>query len=176
MTILLLFLMAYQITGQKLHEWLGVGMLLLFLIHNILNFNWYRNLFKGRYQPLRILQTILNFSILISILYLGFSGMTMSRYLFESFDFGSVSEARKMHLSASYWGFVLMSIHLGFHWSMVLGIFRKLLKGKKIPTVLIWLLRLSGVLIAVCGAICFYKADIVSYMLIRNQFVFFDFK
>ncbi|MCM1226203.1 MAG: DUF4405 domain-containing protein [Clostridium sp.] len=176
MTILLLLLMSYQITGQKLHEWLGLGMLLLFIFHNILNFKWYRNLFKGRYKPLRILQTILNFSVLISMLYLGFSGMTMTHYVFDAFDFGSISEARKIHLSASYWGFVLMSVHLGFHWSMVLGIFRKLCKVKKMPFVLIWLMRLTAVLIAGYGAVCFHKNDIVSYMFLRNQFVFFDFE
>ena len=32
MTVLLLLLMAYQITGQELHEWLGAGVLVLFLI------------------------------------------------------------------------------------------------------------------------------------------------
>lgn len=175
MTILLLFLMTYQITGQKLHEWLGSGMLLLFLIHNILNFKWYRNLQKGKYKPLRILQTIINFSIRISMLCLGFSGIAMSHYTFGFIDFGSAALARKMHLSASYWGFVLMSIHLGLHWSMVLGIFRKSLKGKKASAVLIWSMRVIALIIAGYGANCFYKADILSYMLLKRQFVFFDF-
>lgn len=47
MTALLLCLMAYQVTGQKLHEWFGTGMLVLFLLHNILNIRWYGSLFKG---------------------------------------------------------------------------------------------------------------------------------
>ena len=29
MTILLLFLMAYQVTGEQVHEWIGMGMTLL---------------------------------------------------------------------------------------------------------------------------------------------------
>ena len=37
MTALLLCLMAYQITGQALHEWFGAGMLVLLNAHNILN-------------------------------------------------------------------------------------------------------------------------------------------
>lgn len=37
MTLFLLVLMAYQITGEKLHEWFGAGMVVLFLIHNFLN-------------------------------------------------------------------------------------------------------------------------------------------
>lgn len=37
MALLLLFLMAYFITEQEIHEWLGVGMLVLFLLHHGLN-------------------------------------------------------------------------------------------------------------------------------------------
>ncbi len=35
MTVVLLVLMAFQITGQELHEWFGTGMLVLFLMHNV---------------------------------------------------------------------------------------------------------------------------------------------
>lgn len=38
MTVLLLLLMAYQVTGEAFHEYIGAGMLILFLIHNFLNF------------------------------------------------------------------------------------------------------------------------------------------
>lgn len=58
MTALLLDLMAYQITGQALHEWFGAGMFVLFIAHNILNIRWYGNLFKGKYRLLRIIQTV----------------------------------------------------------------------------------------------------------------------
>ena len=34
MTALLLLLMAYQVTGEALHEYIGAGMLILFLLHN----------------------------------------------------------------------------------------------------------------------------------------------
>lgn len=68
MTVLLLLVMAFQITGQKFHEWFGAGMLVLFLIHNILDFKWYRSLFKGKYSIIRVLQTIINFAVLFSML------------------------------------------------------------------------------------------------------------
>ena len=60
MTALLLCLMAYQVTGQKLHEWFGTGMLVLFLLHNILNVQWYGSLFKGKYTLLRTMQMLIN--------------------------------------------------------------------------------------------------------------------
>lgn len=177
MTVLLLCLMAYQITGEVLHEWFGAGMLLLFIAHNILNIRWYGNLFKGKYKPLRILQTIVNFSVLLSMLCLGYSGIVMSRHVFAALPIGgSMAAARSMHMAASYWGFVLMSVHLGMHWEMIMGMFQRLLKGRKMPSAAAWGLRLAAVLIAGYGLFCFIQKDIVSYMFLKNQFVFFDFE
>ena len=177
MTVLLLLLMAYQITGQEFHEWLGTGMLLLFLLHNILNIRWYGNLFKGKYTLLRVIQIIINFSVLASMLCLGFSGIVMSRHVFAEFPIhGPMATARTMHLAASYWGFVLMSIHLGFHWSMILGMFGRLWGREKKPSVFVWLMRSIAVFIAGYGAYCFHKNNIASYMFLKQEFVFFDFE
>ncbi|MGN0293192.1 MAG: DUF4405 domain-containing protein, partial [Lachnospiraceae bacterium] len=125
MTALLLCLMAYQITGQELHEWFGAGMLVLFILHSFLNTRWYGRLVKGKYNLLRIVQTIVNVSVLISMLCLGFSGIVMSRHVFAALPIrGPMATARSMHMAASYWGFVLMSVHLGMHWGMIMGMFR----------------------------------------------------
>lgn len=96
-------------------------MLVLFLLHNILNIRWYGSLFKGKYTLLRIMQMIINISVLISMLCLRFSGVVMSRHVFAGLSIhGPMATARTLHLAASYWGFVLISIHLGFHWRMTL--------------------------------------------------------
>lgn len=177
MTVLLLCLMGYQITGQLLHEWFGAGMLVLFIVHNILNVRWYGSLFKGKYRLLRMIQTIVNFSVLVSMLCLGYSGIVMSRHVFAPLSIhGPMATARRMHMAASYWGFVLMSFHLGMHWGMVMGMFGRLLGGGKQPGVSVWVLRLAAVLVAGYGLLCFIRKDIVSYMFLKNEFVFFDFE
>ncbi|MCM1187475.1 MAG: DUF4405 domain-containing protein [Lachnoclostridium sp.] len=177
MTVLLLLLMAYQITGQELHEWFGAGMLVLFLLHNILNIKWYGNLFKGKYKLLRVIQTVVNFSVLIAMLCLGFSGIVMSRHVFAAFSIhGPMATARTMHLAASYWGFVLMSVHLGLHWGMILGMCRKLAGGREWPQIIVWVLRGAAALTAVYGLYIFGRKNIISYMFLKQQFVFFDFE
>lgn len=149
MTVLLLLLMAYQITGQELHEWFGAGELLLFLLHNILNMKWYGNLFKGKYRLPRIIQTIVNFGVLITMLCLGFSGIVMSRHIFAALSIhGPMATARMMHLAASYWGFVLMSVHLGLHWGMILGMCRKLTGSREKLKAITWILRVMAALLA----------------------------
>ncbi len=180
MSVILLLLMAYQIVGDTLHEWFGAGMLVLFIVHNVLNIKWYGALFKGKYKPLRIFGTVLNFAVLAAILMLGYSGIVMSRHLFVFLNISKgMALARSMHLCVSYWGFVLMSLHLGFHWGMIIGmfrgVFRKLTKGKKLP-VLVWIMRVIAAAVAVYGTICFIKADIFSYMFLKNEFAFFDFE
>lgn len=176
MTALLLCLMAYQITGQALHEWFGTGMLILFIAHNLLNVRWYGSLFKGKYKPLRIVQTMINFGVLISMLLLGFSGIIMSRHVFAALPIGGpMATARRIHMAVSYWGFVLMSVHLGLHWGMIMGMLRKLSGGK--PSALpAWILRLLAAGIAIYGAVCFYQADIVSYMFLKVEFAFLDYE
>ena len=86
-----------------------------------------------------------------------------------------MATARSMHMAASYWGFVLMSLHLGMHWGMIVGMSRRLLKGRKLPGAAVWGLRLAAAVIAGYGLFCFIQKDIVSYMFLKNQFVFFNF-
>lgn len=177
MTALLLCLMAYQITGQMLHEWFGAGMLVLFVGHNILNIGWYSNLFRGKYRLLRIVQTLVNFGVLISMLCLGYSGIAMSRHVFAALPISRpMATARSMHMAASYWGFVLMSVHLGMHWGMVAGMFRRLFMGRTLSGISVWVLRPAAMLTAGYGLLCFIRKDIFSYMFLKNEFVFFDFE
>ena len=44
MTAALFFLMGYQFWGETAHEWIGAGMLVLFVVHQVLNRSWYKNL------------------------------------------------------------------------------------------------------------------------------------
>lgn len=74
---------------------------------------------------------------------------------------------------ASYWGFVLMSLHLGLHWSMMMGMAKKAVN--KSFAVRTWGLRILASAIAGYGVFAFVKREIGSYMLLKTQFVFFDF-
>ena len=116
MTILLLCLMAYQVTGEALHEWIGIGMTILVIIHQILNRKWYGALFKGKYNPYRSITTVLNILLIASFVLTAFCGMSMSSYAVPFlYGMAPVSFVRQMHLSMSHWAFVLMGLHLGMH-------------------------------------------------------------
>lgn len=175
MTIVLLMLLAYQVTGEILHEWLGTFMIISFITHNFLNIRWYGRLFKGKYQPLRVLQTVVNFSLFATMFSLAYSGVVMSNYVFSFLPINrEMALTRIMHLAASYWCLVLVGIHLGLHWSMVMGILEKISPWKK-SIVLKWFLRLLATTVAGYGIFCFCQAGIVSYMLLKAHFAFLDY-
>ncbi len=122
MTMALLFLMGYQFWGDSVHEWIGAGMFALFIAHQVCNLNWYKNLFRGRYTSMRILQCMINVLTLAAMLALMYSGITMSRHVFAFLPIqGGMAFARRLHILGSYWGYLLMSLHLGLHWGMVLN-------------------------------------------------------
>lgn len=176
MTVLLLFLMARQLTGDSAHEWLGAGMLILWIAHHILNRSWYSHLFKGKYTPIRILQTVTNFAVLLSVLGLMVSGIILSREVFGFLPVsGGIALARPLHVLSAFWGFVLMALHLGLHWNMILGMVRKATgpvtsKPRRI------LLRVAAALVAGYGLYAFLKNQFLSYMFLTSSFVFFDFE
>lgn len=174
MTIVLLLLMPYELVGQAAHEWIGIGIFILFIIHHILNGKWSQNALKGKYSPLRVWQTILVLLVLAAMIGSMVSGTILSRHALSFLPIsGGRSFARRLHMLASYWGFVLMSLHLGLHWSMMMGMAKKAVK--KSFAVRTWVLRILASAIAGYGVFAFVKREIGSYMLLKTQFVFFDF-
>ena len=174
MTVALMFLMTYEMIGQALHEWLGIGMFLLFIIHHVLNRRWFGVLLKGKYTPFRIWQTVLVVSVLLSMIGSMVSGVIISRSVLSFLPIhGGSSFGRNLHMLSAYWGVVLMSLHLGLHWNMMLGAVGKAVKGTS--DVRIRILRIVAAVVAVYGIYAFVKRDIGNYMLLKVHFVFFDY-
>ena len=80
MTVLLLCLMAYQVTGEALHEWSGIAMTALLIVHHVLNFKWCKSLIKGKYNAYRIVTVVVNTLLLASIALTALCGMAMSSH------------------------------------------------------------------------------------------------
>lgn len=176
MTLGLLFLMGYQFWGDAAHEWAGAGMFLLFILHHVLNGNWYKSLFKGRYTPSRIFQVVVDLLVFLAMIGLMVSGIMLSNHVFSFLNIhGGMSFARLLHMAASHWGFVLMALHLGLHWGIFLGLAKKALHLKQTSRVRKILLPVLGSGIAIYGLIVFLRRGLLTYMLLQTQFVFLDF-
>ncbi|MFR8033890.1 MAG: DUF4405 domain-containing protein [Lachnospiraceae bacterium] len=138
--------------------------------------SWHGHLFKGKYTPFRIVQTAVNLLLFLSMLGTMISAVILSREVFAFLPIsGGLSLARPMHMLCSFWGFVLMSLHLGLHWNMILGMIRKA-SGPIQSRPLKIGLRLGSIAVAVYGLYAFIKNQFLSYLFLTSSFVFFDFE
>lgn len=176
MTLALLFLMGYQFWGDVAHEWAGAGMFVFFIAHHILNWKWYKNLFQGKYTLFRIFQLILDLAVFAAMICLMVSGIMLSNHVFAFLNIhGGISLARLLHMASSYWGFVVMALHLGNHWGMFQGLARKVFHIRNISRMRSVVLFLVSAAIAAYGMTAFLKRNLLTYMLVQTQFVFLDF-
>lgn len=102
MLVAILFLMTYMLAGEILHGWIGAGIFVLFILRHDLNFQWIKNLFRGKYTLSRIVKTIVNVLILVMIIGLAYSGIVLSRHVFVDLDINaSRVNARDIHMFCS---------------------------------------------------------------------------
>ena len=170
MTLLLLCLMAYQVSGESFHEWFGVAMTVILIVHHVLNLRWYPALFKGKYNAYRTVTVIINTLLLAAIALTALCGMAMSGHAVP-FMYGvlPVSFARRFHLAMSFWSFILMGLHLGLHIPGMTAGWKLSEKAKA---------ALSAIfaVLAGLGLWLFIKNGIPDYIFFRTPFAFFDYE
>ena len=115
------------------------------------------------------LGTVVNLLLFAVMVCLPISGIVLSKHLYTWLPTDGLSAiARTVHLLLSYWGFVLMSFHLGLHADLWLN------RLKKREAAFI-LLTIALTLIASFGVYAFVANRLYEYMFLQTQFVFFDF-
>lgn len=123
---------------------------------------------------MRLLQTILAGLVLLTMLGAMVSSVLISREVFAFLPIsGGRSLGRTLHLLCAYWGFVLLSLHLGIHWRSMMAMARRLCKPS--PTRR-RVLQVAGSLAVLYGLYAFFHRSIPTYLFLQSQFVFFDFE
>ena len=166
MTILSIILMGgnYLFPADLIHEILGVGLFVLWGVHIALNRHWYGAIFRGKYNPYRVMQTVINCCILICTIFLMISGIILSNHIFTFLNIqGGLGFARITHLLASHWYYLFMSLHIGLH----VGRLFQNITAKIIPRIIL-------ALICAYGIYAFIARGVWKYLILRQQFFFFD--
>ena len=162
MTALLILLMSFMATGQLIHEWLGLGMFVLVVCHQLVNIKWYRHLFRGRYGEKRTVLSIVDLLLLVSLVLCSLSGFSMSRYAVPFIRGNWLPGARALHLGTATWSFILAGIHIGLHYIHL---------GNRISSEGV---RKTALIIscaaAAFGLYLFIRENTWEYLLIQNPF------
>jgi hypothetical protein len=170
MTILMLVTMAYQITGNAIHELLGVLLFILFITHNFFNRRWYKTIFKGKYNARRILSIVVNILFLVSMVVVMISSVPVSRDIFPYISINNDMSLIQIHVMTSYWGFIFMAVHIGLSWGTIINAVRKMTGMTSTSRIRTIGLRLIAVLIVVYGVQTSFEKDMLSRLTVYNPF------
>ena len=167
MTILSVILMGGTMLfpDDRVHQICGISLIVIWGVHVVLNRHWYSSLFKGNYQPYRIMQIIVNLGVLLCALFLMISGLLMAWFIPSEWVGGALGFARITHLLASHWYYIFMAFHIGLHGAMLAS----KIKIRGLATQIICLL------ISLYGIYAFIIRGVWKYMFGLQQFFFFDF-
>ena len=169
MIILLLLQMAYHLVGDLLHDWVGIMLFALLILHNILDRRWYLGLFKGKYTPIRMFHVIVNLLLLVSFLGVAVSSVFLSTTLSTLFHLKMAMTGRRMHMVLTIWSFILASVHVGLHGNRGIGIIKR--KSKSIR----FMCRIIIMLASAYGLYAFISRELIQRMFLVSEYVFLDY-
>jgi len=175
MTILMLLAMAYQLTGNFLHEIIGVTLFVLFFLHNMFNIKWYKSIYKGKYNLRRIISTVINLLLLSSMILLMITGIMISKDVFAFLEINGGFTVRQLHTFAAAWALVFMSVHVGMHWQMLINMIAKILGHTDKKIIVTIIMRFIAVGIVVYGIKSSFDLDIGSKLFMQTTFSYWNF-
>ncbi len=148
---LLLFGFSYWWLGNVAHEVAGSAMFVLVIVHNVFNRRWYGRIAKGSREPRSLFNIAVTFLLMTAMLALLISGVLISNALSGVMSPYAGFTVRQIHTLAAYWVLVIVSMHLGLRWPMIMGVARKLTGITQPNAVRTLVLRAIVVAIAIHG-------------------------
>ena len=124
---LLLLGLAYWWLGNTVHELAGTGMFLLVIVHNVFNRRWYGRISKEKRRRRGLFNIGATLLLLAVMLVLLVTSVLISNTLSGFFSAYGGFTVRQIHTLAAYWALVILAIHLGLRWSLIMGVARTLL-------------------------------------------------
>lgn len=147
---LLLIGLAYWWLGNVAHELAGTVMFLLLAAHNVFNRRWYGTVPRTR-EPRGLVNIGITLLLLIGMLALLITSVLISNALSGFMPSYGGFTARQIHILAGYWVLVIVAVHLGLRWPMLMGVARNLFGIAQPSAARTLVLRLLAAAIAIHG-------------------------
>ena len=156
------------------HEIIGVMLMVVWGVHIYANRRWFKATFRGKYNPFRITQSVVNYGMLICVVFLAISGVMLSNHVFAFLGIESgASFARTAHLLASHWYFVFIALHIGLHVGVIFNRLKiaQFVEGSRASVAAT---RIIVALVSVYGIYAFVERGLWKYLTLQQPFFFMD--
>ena len=127
--------LAYWWLDNLSHEVLGTLLFALVIGHNVFNRRWYGNVRKGRRDIVRLFNIFTIVCLALAMLVMLVTSMLISRDVFAFMALDGAFAIREIHMFAGYWTLLIVAVHLGTRWTVVMNAVRSTL-GLSSPSAL----------------------------------------
>lgn len=121
---LVVLCLAYWWLGNLSHELFGTALLALVIVHNVFNRRWYSNVARNLGDGPRLLNAATIACLATAMTVMLVSSALISRDLFPFLSLNGAFAVREIHMFAAYWLLMILALHLGTRWSVVMRVFR----------------------------------------------------
>ena len=94
----------------------------------------------------------------------------VSREVFAGLNLQAGMFGRTLHMKASAWTFILMSVHLGLHFGMFVGMTKCFNLPERFKTIIKWALRIIVLAITVYGIVVFVQRGFYEELFVVEVF------
>lgn len=125
--------MNVSITGLVIHEWLGLGLGIVIIIHLLFHWEWIVCAIKKFLKAMsgvNRFKSILDILLCLDYVILGMTGVMISEVVLRSlgFHFTRSSFWRWLHVTSADWSIYLTGLHLAINWRWVVSISKRVFR------------------------------------------------
>nr|WP_315478172.1 DUF4405 domain-containing protein [uncultured Rhodoferax sp.] len=173
---LLLFAFAYYWQGNAAHEVAGTAMFLFLIVHGAFHRRWFSTLTKKKSNVQRSKFNIaLTFVLLIGMCALLVTSLVISETVFADWRWEDDFTVRRLHAGAAYWLLVVVAIHLGLRWPLLMATASRLFGITQPNRARTVLLRVITLCIAVQGVGSAQALNLPAKLLFQMSLDWWDF-
>ncbi|MDO5558658.1 MAG: DUF4405 domain-containing protein [Oscillospiraceae bacterium] len=159
-TVLLIVLMQYQVTGNVSHEIIGIAEFILFIIHNVLNRRWFRGSLEritSSKTTLRIkIWTVIDYVLIFVMILLAVTSVMISHLINLPLQ-TDISFWAYWHKTAAYASLIIISVHLGLHWKAIISVIYRQLEIDKDNIYVKIIVRTAVLVVSLFGILNLYS-------------------
>jgi hypothetical protein len=172
---LLLFAFSYYWQGNAAHEVAGIAMFMLLVVHGAFHRRWFARVARKPGVRRDKFNIALTFLLLTGMLMLLASSLVISETLFAPLRWDDDFTARRLHVGVAYWLLVVVAIHLGLRWSLLMATASRLLGIHQPNWARTVLLRTIALGIAAQGVISAQTLNLHAKLLFQMSLDWWDF-
>lgn len=124
---LIIACLAYWWLDNLSHELFGTALFALVIVHNVFNRRWYGGVVKRKLDAVRIVNLVTIACLAIGMTVMLVTSLLVSRDLFPFPALSGAFAVREIHMFAGYWVLLIIAIHLGTRWAVVMNTIRSAL-------------------------------------------------